>query len=323
MALVVGCLSPLLPATTFELKPGQSVVGELKYIEARGGETMLGIAHEFDLGYEELVAANPGLDSWGLKRGARIVLPLRFILPEGPRRGIYINMASYRMYYYPKKFAGGRVITYPVSVGRGEWPTPEKATHIVDKLVNPNWYPPKAVREEHREWGEDLPLVVPPGPDNPLGGYALQLGLPGYLIHGTNKPYGIGMNVTHGCVRLRPHDVVELFRMVPRKTEVRIINEPYMTAVQGGVVYLEAHVNDEEFDERVLAGKLTSAIRQSFKPDIPPIDWRRLAAVAGRAEGVPAEVSWGWREETVSLEPTYFAARPATPTESGVRSRLF
>ena len=311
-----------LSAATFDIKPDQTMIGELRYIEARGDETLLEVAYEFDFGYEELVAANPDIDVWDLKRGARIVLPSRFILPEGPRTGVYINTASYRMYYYPEEFKGAKVITYPISVGRGEWPTPEKEALIIDKLVSPAWYPPKTVREEHKEeWGEELELVVPPGPDNPLGEYALQLNLPGYLIHGTNKPYGIGMNVTHGCIRLRPDDINSFFQLVPRGTSVRIVNEPYAVAVEDGVVYLEAHTGEADEDE--LAVKLTNTIKRSLKSlkgDIP-IDWKRLTSVAERGEGMPEAVSWGWSEEPLREEVAYFARPPTTPVET--RPRLF
>lgn len=300
----IFCVWPgLSSAATYDLLPGQNVIGEVRYIETNHDDTLLEIAYEFGLGYEELRAANPEADAWKPVRGSRIILPLRFILPK-QREGVHINIASYRLYYFPPEYNGKRVITYPVSVGRGEWPTPKKSTLIIDKLVEPTWYPPPEVRAEHEAWGDPLPRVVPPGEDNPLGKYALQLSLPGYFIHGTNKPYGIGMSVTHGCIRLRPNDIESLFDMVSRNTRVRITDEPYLWAIQSDVVYLEAHTGKSSQDplqgssqnpsQDPRLSDLTDSIRRMLKNDsgnIPSINWRRMSDVVDRAYGIPQIVS--------------------------------
>ena len=329
-ALCIGlcvAFSSAIPAgatpSTYDIKDSQSVIGEVRYIEAREGDTLLIIANEFKLGYEELVAANRKIDTWDLKRGTRVILPTRFILPKGKREGIYINTANYRLFYYPKKYKGNKVITYPISVGRGEWPTPKKSTSIIEKLVNPNWYPPLAVRKEHKEWGEELPNVVPPGPDNPLGEFALQLGLPGYLIHGTNKPYGIGMNVTHGCIRLHPDAIERIFKMVPRKTKVHIIDEPYTLAVEDNVVYFEAHADSIENDAG-LATKLTKTLKRTLTDKMPAIDWQRFSDIAGEQRGIPAAINWGWQEQAAQ-EVIQFQERlrESTATQLTGRPHLF
>jgi len=187
---------------------GEDVVGQIRVIKAKYEDTFAAIAETNDLGYSELVAANPGVDPWLPGEGTDIILPTRFILPPGPREGIVINIAEYRLYYYP---AGGSVVhTYPLGIGREGWGSPVGSTRISAMTANPAWYPPKSIREEHAADGDPLPTVVPPGPDNPLGPYKMSLAIPGYLIHGSNKKFGIGMRVSHGCFRMLNNNVLEL-----------------------------------------------------------------------------------------------------------------
>ena len=124
-----------------------------------------------------------------------------------------------------------------------DWNTPLGKTRIVDKRKNPTWTPPESVRKEHAERGDPLPAVVKAGPDNPLGAYAMRLGItPGaYLIHGTNNPIAVGMAITHGCIRMYPEDIEALFPLVPVNTPVWLINEPVKVARVGGQVWLEVH----------------------------------------------------------------------------------
>jgi L,D-transpeptidase ErfK/SrfK len=147
------------------------------------------------------------------------------------------------MYYFPQPRDGepAYVKTYPISIGRMDWETPLGLTKIVSKARNPTWYPPESVREEHAADGKPLPRIVPPGPDNPLGEYAMRLGLPGYLIHGTNRPAGVGMRVTHGCVRMFPEDIDYLFAQIGVDTPVRIINEPVKIGWDGDELVMEVH----------------------------------------------------------------------------------
>ena len=147
------------------------------------------------------------------------------------------------MYYFPEAKDGEVpiVMTFPMSIGRMDWETPLGRTSVVSKVRNPSWYVPKSILAEHAEAGDPLPNIVPPGPDNPLGEYAMRLGLPGYLIHGTNRPAGVGMRVTHGCIRMFPEDIGFFFGQVPMNTPVRIINEPVKIGWDGDELVVEVH----------------------------------------------------------------------------------
>lgn len=231
-------------AATYEIPAdGSDVVGEIAVTTATFDDTLLDIARRHGVGYQDIVRANPEVNVWVPGEGTEVVLPTQFVLPPGAREGIVLNLAEYRLYYFPKPAPGesAQVITYPISIGRQDWETPIGTTSIVAKAVNPSWYPPQSVREEHAAEGRPLASVVPPGPDNPLGKHAMRLGLPGYLIHGTNKPAGVGMRVTHGCLRMFPEDIETLFDLVGLNTRVRIINEPVKIGWRGDELVMEVH----------------------------------------------------------------------------------
>ena len=237
-------LPPTASAEVFELPPpGHDVIGALVTVKARHDDTLLDIARRHGLGYEDIVRANPDVDTWLPGEGTDVVLPTRYVLPPGPRRGVVLNLAEYRLYYFPEPAAGepAVVMTYPISIGRMDWATPLGRTSVVAKARNPSWYVPDSIRAEHAEAGDPLPRIVPPGPDNPLGKHAMRLGLPGYLIHGTNRPAGVGMRVTHGCIRMFPEDIGFLFEKLPLKTPVRIINEPVKVGWAGEQLFVEVH----------------------------------------------------------------------------------
>ena len=222
---------------------GNDVIGALTTIDARADDTLLDIARRHGLGYEDIVRANPDVDTWLPGEGTEVVLPTRYVLPPGPRTGIVLNLAEYRMYYFPtpKADEAAIVMTYPMSIGRMDWETPLGRTKVISKVRNPSWYPPESIRAEHAADGRPLPRIVPAGPDNPLGEYAMRLGLPGYLIHGTNRPAGVGMRVTHGCVRMFPEDIGFLFGQVKVNTPVRIINEPVKIGWDNDELLVEVH----------------------------------------------------------------------------------
>ena len=231
VVIAMACMAWLAPvsAETFWLpREGDSVVGHLQGAVASQEDTLLDIGRRYNVGYEELKLANPGVDPWIPGAGTLIVIPSRFILPDTPRTGIVLNLAELRLYYYPDPVDAPRrrVITHPISIGRVGWSTPLGTTSIVSKIVNPTWYPPASIRAEAEADGEPLPRVVPPGPDNPLGTHALALAKKGYLIHGTNKPFGLGMRVSHGCVRMFPEDIISLYESVPVGTPVHVVNQP-------------------------------------------------------------------------------------------------
>ena len=287
-AIPVGVESFPLPS------PEESIVGRLYEVTVSYEDTLPDIARRSNLGYQEIVRANPTINPWLPGGGARVLLPTQYILPDAPREGIVVNVAEMRLYFYPTPVSGEapRVITYPVSIGRGDWETPLAATEVIDKVVDPAWYPPESIREEHAAEGDPLPKVVPPGPDNPLGRFALRLGLPGYLIHSTNKPYGVGMRVTHGCVRMYPEAIETLFPKIAKGTPVRIVNQPYKTGWKDGELYLEVHPPSAEgFDSPPLTPVIRSIVVATRDQTAYPIDWERVQTIASSAEGVPFSVA--------------------------------
>lgn len=304
-------------AEVYELPPtGGDVIGAVTTIQARAEDTLLDIGRRHGLGYEELVRANPGVDVWLPGEGTRVVLPTRYILPRGPRRGVVLNLAEYRMYYFPEPAPGepALVMTYPVSIGRMDWATPLGVARVVSKVVKPAWYPPASVRQEHAAEGRPLPKVVPPGPDNPLGEFAMRLSLPGYLIHGTNRPAGVGMRVTHGCIRMYPEDIEFLFGQVAVDTAVRIVNEPVKLGWDGDRLLLEVHrtldvapvvpedeqaaiaidaVAEPMLVEPPLPSRLTALTMQFVAAtDARPgeLDWEFAERLLERADGIPVAV---------------------------------
>jgi L,D-transpeptidase ErfK/SrfK len=287
-----------VPNDRFPLPPeGHDIVGRVQVAIARESDTLPEIARRYDLGYEEILAANPGVDPWRPGAGTRVVLPTAFILPDGVREGLVLNLASMRLFYYPKAGEGqaAEVVTHPVGIGREGWSTPQGMTRIVQKTANPSWTVPASVRREHAAEGDPLPAVVPPGPDNPLGEYAMRLSMPSYLIHGTNKPWGVGMRVSHGCIRLYPEDIARLFPEVPVGTPLRIINEPYVTGWRDGQLYLEAHAPLAE-DTKHRNGKLhpLEQMLASLTADGPAgVDRERAEQIAREARGIPVPVSSG------------------------------
>lgn len=243
-------------AETFILPPpGTDLIGQDRFVYAVYEDTLMDIARQNSVGYEEILQSNPEVDRWLPGDGTRVLLPTRYILPDAPREGIVLNLPEMRMYYFPKPQAGQipTVQTYPVGVGRMDWETPKGLTRIIAKKENPTWTPPASIKREHLElYNEVLPDVVPAGPDNPLGLFAMRLGIPGYLIHGTNKKDGVGSRVSHGCIRMYNDDIAYLFPQVPEGTPVRIINQPVKVGQLAGSLYIEAHAPfTEDYDPTI------------------------------------------------------------------------
>ncbi len=286
-------LAPL-GANRFTFVAGQDVVGQVQVVRARYTDTFVDFARAYGLGYDDLVAANPGIDPWLPGAGTAIVLPTRYVLPLAPRRGIVLNVAAKRLFWYPPVADGEPQVveTFPVGIGRAGWSTPTGTTTVVSKARDPIWYVPRSVREEHRAAGDPLPRQVPPGPDNPLGRHVLSLGIAGYLIHGTNKPAGVGMRVSHGCVRLFPEDIAYVYDHVPVGTPVRIVNQPVLFGWDGDELYLEAHAPLDE-DNRPWAEMLLPMARSSLvgtDDRRPALDDARLLRIAGDELGYPLRV---------------------------------
>lgn len=297
-ASLVGCaIVSQLYAATYALPSGQdTVIGEIQNAIAQHEDTLLDLGRRYGVGYEEIVAANPGVDSWLPGAGTQVLIPSRYILPEEPREGLVVSLAEHRLYYFPRAKAGETpvVMTYPISIGKMDWKTPLGLTRIVNKREKPIWYPPESVRREHEADGRPLPKAVPAGPDNPLGDYAMRLGIPGgaYLIHGTNLPAGVGMQVTHGCIRMYPEDIAELFKLVPVNTPVRMIDQPYRMGWQGDELYIEVHA-PLEGQEPTEARSLTNVTRllvAATQDRTVAIDWAKAERAFIQATGVPESV---------------------------------
>ncbi|MVW76014.1 L,D-transpeptidase family protein [Pseudomonas sp. R-22-3w-18] len=272
--------------------PGEDVVGQVQVIKAKYEDTFADLGSANDLGYLEMVAANPGVDPWLPGEGSEVILPTRFILPPGPREGIVINLAEYRLYYYPK----GRdvVYTYPLGIGREGWSSPIASGRVTAKTPNPGWTPPQSIRDEHAAEGDPLPAYVPPGPDNPLGPFKFTLSMPGYLIHGSNKKFGIGMRVSHGCFRMLNHNVLKLAELVPVGTSVRIIDEPYKFGRSGGKLYLEAHAPLQDEGQPSVVDKHSAVINALLKRDGMDelrLDWDMVREVVAAEDGLPVAIA--------------------------------
>lgn len=251
--LVTGAVSISANATVFELPDEQTqVIGHNIVVYTTAADTLLDIARNFDLGYGDIVEANPNVDPWVPGDNQRIIVPTRFILPDAPRQGIVINIPEMRLYYYPTMPAGQpqQVITHPLGIGREGRDTPLGKLSIIQKRENPSWTPPDSIRKEHAAAGDILPAVVPPGPDNPLGSRAMRLSNPSYLIHGTHRPFGVGLRVSSGCIRLYPEDIESLFSKVPINTAVNIVYAPFKVGMKDNALYMEAHKPLEDMDKR-------------------------------------------------------------------------
>jgi L,D-transpeptidase ErfK/SrfK len=279
-----------------------SVIGELRLVRAREDETLVDIAREFDLGYDQIVKANPRVNRWIPGEGTEVILPQSYILPSAARRGVVLNIAELRLYYYPAAGKGTpqEVLTYPVSIGRMDWRTPLGETKVVKKERDPAWRPPASIREEHARDGEPLPEVIPGGaPDNPLGRFALRLGIPSYLIHGVDerKAFGIGMRVTHGCIRMYPEDIEYLFDLVPTGTPVLIVNQPIKVGRRGDQVFLSVYqpLDDGENEDappppRVTVDEVMEYLRKQLGRDIS-VNVDDIFQITEEGDGIPHEIA--------------------------------
>ena len=246
MASALLCASALTAtqvcALEYPLPAANSrLIGEnQEYTVPNDGRPLEAIAAEFQLGLTNMLEANPGVDPYLPKAGSVLKVPHQLILPDAPREGIVINVAEMRLYYYPK---GRNVVeVLPIGIGQLGTDTPENwVTSVQSKRANPTWTPTAKVHAEYAAKGEPLPAVVPAGPENPMGLFALYIGRL-YAIHGTNASFGIGLRVSHGCVRLRNDDIEHLFKIVPVGTRVQFVNQPVkVTAEPDGGRYMEVH----------------------------------------------------------------------------------
>ena len=322
-------LEPLDPNVFVIDADGQTVVGEPQVVFASDTDTLSDLARAYGLGYDEIITANPGVDPWLPGDGTPILLPTQYVLPSVAQHGVVLNIATKRLFYFPEAVDGKprQVLTYPIGIGRVGWETPLGETTVVSKAKDPHWWVPASVRREHAELGDPLPSVVPPGPDNPLGHRVLKLDIPGYLIHGTNAPYGVGMRVSHGCVRLYPENIEALYTLVDIGEAVVIVNEPYQFGHLEGSLYFEAHVPLE--DDTVPADeRLAELIEAQLGSNGQPLNGHLqsyIRELAVEPPGIPVKIA--------NYDPAEYMARarvvhniveidPNAPTLEEVREMM-
>jgi L,D-transpeptidase ErfK/SrfK len=317
-------------ANHYELEsPEQSVVGKPQVVLAREEDTFSDLARAYGLGYDELVAANPDVDPWLPGAQTPVLLPTQFVLPLDIREGVVLNIASMRLFYFPKMPEGQPQVvkTYPIGIGRVGWETPLGSTTVVAKAVNPVWYVPQSVRKEHAEMGDPIPSVIPAGPENPLGTRVLKLNIPGYLIHGTNQPYGVGMRVSHGCVRLYPENIEYLYELVSIGEPVQIINEPYLLGEVDGELMFEAHapLEDDTIGPDDRLNDLFVSFGESSTNELSTEIERDIRTIAGLSNGIPIRVGDDDADAVMSRARhvrNVVAVDPGAPTLSEVREMM-
>lgn len=281
MELLLSLVLATLPVVGADLAHDQ-VLGVVGSRVIQPGESLIELAREHNVGFNEIAAANPALDAFVPTPGATITIPTAWILPRAAAPGtIVVNVSEMRLFLIPA--GGGAPLTFPVGVGMEGWHTPLGTFTVVGKTANPAWYPPASIRRENPE----LPARVPPGPDNPLGTHALRLSKGTILIHGTDEPYGVGRKASHGCIRLYPEDIPRLYERVPLKTRVKMVREPVKVGIRDGRIFVEVHDDpDAGVDLRREAVRLLSerGVTRS-------VDARRLQKVLEERRGIPTDVS--------------------------------
>ncbi|MEX2208633.1 MAG: L,D-transpeptidase family protein [Myxococcota bacterium] len=306
LALLVALALPACAGDPFGLFPkprarylleappaSPDLVGKLRFHKTRREDTLVDLAPALGVGYVELMAANPGIDPWLPPEGTRLVVPEARLLPSGPREGIVVNLAELRLYYFPKS---GPARSYPIGIAKDGYATPLGVTTVKSKREKPTWIPGESARRDD----PTLAARVPPGPDNPLGEYALYLGWPTYLIHGTNDPRGVGRHSSRGCIRLYPDDIAELYGVIEPGTAVRVVNEPVKLGWIGGELYLEVNPDADQSLELDEAGKFAStrppaSLREQVKKaagkQVREVDWPRVDVIGLHRYGIPSRVT--------------------------------
>lgn len=293
MLIAAGLGRPADPAFAAELPRAGDLIGEIQTYVTRDEDTLVAVARLYDLGFVELRAANPAVDPWLPGAGVQLTLPSAHVLPDGPRAGIVVNIGDLRLYRF--KSGASKVASFPIGTPRVKKVIPIGVTAVAKKRRNPVWIPPASIRAEQ----PDLPVMVPPGPDNPLGALALNLGWRGYVIHGTNKPAGVGRRVSSGCIRLYPEDIKRLFRDVATGERVRVVDQPVKAGWSGGRLYLEAHPTKAQADRIEADGGFTAVeipdmqayIRAKAGLRAGDLDWRRVERVLAERRGVPVRIT--------------------------------
>ena len=268
------------------------IIGAITRHISAEDDSLVALAQRNRVGFIGLRAANPGLNAWVPGKGTEIVLPTAHILPEGPRRGIVINLPELRLYHFRP---GKPPVSYPIGIGRDGRETPAGLTFVEAKRVNPTWYPTPSIRADKPE----LPAAVPPGPDNPLGSRGIYLAFGTYVIHGTNKPAGVGRYVSRGCIRMYEEDVQELYEQVDIGTPVSIVYQPVKIGWSDGALYVEVHPNREQANEIEATGTFSAASELGVEQrifdkagDAERVDWDSVARALRERRGLPVRITF-------------------------------
>ncbi len=265
-------------------EPEAGVIGQLDTYVVEEGDTLLDVGRHFDLGYNEMTSANPGVDPWMPSPGEVVVIPTEFVLPDARPRGIVVNIPEMRLFF----FTNGTVVTYPVGLGRDDWRTPEGSFKIRGKTENPTWVIPESIRAEHiRERDDPRTFIAGGDPENPLGLYRLELTLPLYALHGSNMPWGVGMQVSHGCIRLYNEDIAILFHEIQVGTPGEFVYQPVKIGERGGDIYVEVH--PDIYSLRNLDDEAQRLLSQRGWSD--RIDRARLQQALRDQTGLPTVIS--------------------------------
>lgn len=334
--LAMGCgflfVARTMASTYILPTDGSTVIGEIKVVMPSKGNTLLDIGRHFDLGHDEIATANPNTDVWVPEQGKGVVVPTQFILPPKPWTGVVINISQRRMFYFPTpaKDEAAKVLTLPVGIAREGWSTPLGNTHIKSKRKDPYWFPPPSIRAEHRANGDgELPEYFPPGPNNPMGMLAVELGFPMIYIHGTNKPWSVGLRASHGCLHLYPEDAAKFFDVIKPGVPVRVIDEPVVVGIKDRQLFMSTYEPVAEYGTALdlmthaavqLAPYLAKSVRQAAEPagavDVPDyyiVDWARVGDMAARPQAVPLSLAPAGRTLEgllAAIEPQPYTAEP-------------
>ena len=266
-----------------------SLVGKITSHQVTQSETIADIARHYDLGYFELLEANPHIDPKNLIAGTQLVIPNQFLLPNAQRQGIIINLGTMRAFYFPKD--QNYFFTYPVGIGKQDWSTPLGQLSIIEKIADPVWRVPKSIYEYRLQKGDPVPTSMPAGPDNPLGAFALRLSKPTYLIHGTNEPASVGVRSSAGCIHLYPEDIKELFDKVAVGEPVLIINQPYQAGWDNQTLYVQAYLPLAEQREQLADASVAiiDTISQVAAATMQ-VDWHSAEETLQDHTGLPTPV---------------------------------
>lgn len=292
--LLIGFLLPQICLANYYSLPedGSNIIGEVQTTQVKEGDSLESLARNYNLGYYEILEANPNIDPLNLEPGTELVIPTKFILPDAPRQGIVVNLSELRLYYYTED--GKQVLTEPVGIGRQGWETPEGEAVITDRRENPTWTAPTSVRVDMAKRGVYVPPKVPPGPGNPLGKHAMRLSMVGYVIHGTNRPNGVGRRVSAGCIRMFPEGVEKLYTDVTVGSKIKIVDQPVKIGWSQGQMYLEVHRPLSETKQKYRGhyqSHVKKLIKQALKSHPQKVDWQQVRVLVDNEIGIPEKIS--------------------------------